>query len=69
MFVQVFFACTSSSGTSRGACSLFVTSVGLFNSRDDSCLERVPLFEQFVHPLRIGAFDVGQTLQISRFLA
>jgi hypothetical protein len=68
VFIQVFLRHIVF-GHLTGTHSLFVTSVGLFNSGYHSCLERVPLFEQFVHTLRIGAFNVGQTLKISRFLA
>ena len=42
---------------------------GVFNALDRVSLERVPFFEQLVHALRIRAFYVGQSLQISRFPA
>ncbi len=46
-----------------------VLAVGLFNSRNHASFERVSLFDQLVNAFRIGAFDVGQALKISRFLA
>jgi len=37
----------------------------IFNTRHDSSLEGVPLFDQLVDTFRIRGLDVGQSLQIS----
>src|SRR6266853_4650667 len=39
---------------------------GAFHTSHYVSLERVSLFKQLVHALRIRTFDVGQSLQISR---
>lgn len=52
-----------------GANFLYTTGIGVLNARDDAGLERVPFFEQLVNAFRICAFDIRQTLQVSRLLA
>src|ERR1700686_2110543 len=65
LFVQIF-ARNVVFGYLTGANFLPIAFSGVFDARYDSCLERVPFFQQLVNTFRIDIFDVGQALQISR---
>ena len=56
---------TSSPETSRVWTLARSSTIRIFNAGYYTCLKRVPFLDQLVNTLGIGAFDIGQALQIS----